>query len=182
MSRPGPDDAGAADDRALPEPAQVSAFRAFRRPYTEADQVPPIGAAEVLRPGLDRNSARRVYAGPEGSAFLVPGPGVLCFISFKGGGEESTAGDTTTELAAQDGMGIVSSGTGEPVTFAGVLPAEAHNLRIIDRSGRTINVAVSDDDGYWITVPDPVDMLWSRPDGTTHQTPFGRFDIKRLFG
>jgi hypothetical protein len=58
------------DDRkweSLPDPAQVAAFAAFRRPVVKADHSltdDPVTASD-LRPGVDPVLARRVYAGSE---------------------------------------------------------------------------------------------------------------------
>jgi hypothetical protein len=55
-----------------------------------------------------------------------------------------------------------------------------HAPQIIDRTGRAIAVPLSPDDGYWITVADPVDMIWTRRDGTTHHAPAGLFEPPRI--
>lgn len=75
------------DDRkweSLPDPAQVAAFAAFRRPVVKADHSltdDPVTASD-LRPGVDPVLARRVYAGSEGTLDIVPGHGTLTFISI----------------------------------------------------------------------------------------------------
>jgi hypothetical protein len=98
------------DDRkweSLPDPAQVAAFAAFRRPVVKADHSltdDPVTASD-LRPGVDPVLARRVYAGSEGTLDIVPGHGTLTFISIGADGS-AVAGQTTTALAARDGLGV----------------------------------------------------------------------------
>lgn len=64
------------DDRkweSLPDPAQVAAFAAFRRPVVKADHSltdDPVTASD-LRPGVDPVLARRGYAGSEGTLDIV---------------------------------------------------------------------------------------------------------------
>ena len=93
---------------------------------------------------------------------------------------ETTIGHTTTALAAADGLGHVSGSTDSGVDFVGVLPAGANNLRIVDRSGRTLPVPLNDDRAYWTTVSDPIDMIWTTADGTDRQAAFGRFKLHRV--
>src|SRR5271166_6099677 len=113
-------------------------------------------AALRLPADLNPDLARCVYDGEEGRIYIVPGPGSVGFVSVHGETGERTVGQTNTDLAAADGLGHVRSTTGGPVTFAGVLPAGAYDLRIIDATGRSVRVPLSDDGGYWITVPHPV--------------------------
>jgi hypothetical protein len=159
------------DDRkweSLPDPAQVAAFAAFRRPVVKADHSltdDPVTASD-LRPGVDPVLARRVYAGSEGTLDIVPGHGTLTFISI-GADDSAVAGQTTTALAARDGLGFVRFMTSHGHTFVGVLPAGGHDLRIVDRGRHESAGPLSADDGYWITVADPIAMRWTRPDGTT---------------
>jgi hypothetical protein len=40
-------------------------------------------------------------------------------------------------------------------------------------------VPLSEDDAYWITIAEPIDMFWTRADNTVHQTAFGRFGMHR---
>ena len=94
---------------------------------------------------------------------------------------ETTIGDTTTALAAAHGLGHVIGSSGSAVDFVGVLPAGARNLRIIDRAGRTLPVALNDDRAYWTTISDPIDMLWKTADGSDRQAPFGLFKIYGVF-
>jgi hypothetical protein len=91
----------------LPEPAQIAAFAAFRRPVRPADRSladDPIMASQ-LRSELDLELARRVYTGPEGTLDIVPGHGTMTFISISVDGS-SASGQTTTARAARNGLGI----------------------------------------------------------------------------
>jgi hypothetical protein len=65
----------------------------------------------------------------------------------------------------------VRSGKDKAPTFVGVLPDGGHAPQIIDRTGRAIAVPLSPDDGYWITVADPVDMIWTRGTGRLTTLP-----------
>jgi hypothetical protein len=58
-----------------------------------------------------------------------------------------------------------------------VLPVGARDLRIIDCSGREMPVPLTEDDAYWTTVAEPIDRIWTKPDGVTRRTPFGRFGL-----
>jgi hypothetical protein len=166
---------------AAPEPDHVAAFRAFSRPVDGADRgLADSKAAGDLPPDLDPRVARCVYDGDEGRIYIVPGPGSVAFVSIRGEAGERTVGHTRTELAAADGLGHVRSSSGGPVTFAGVLPAGARDLRIIDATGRSISVPLSDDDGYWITVARPRDMVWKTRDGGDRQGVFGRYQMYKV--
>jgi hypothetical protein len=158
---------------ALPDAEQIRAFRAFRRPVTEVDGPLREPTAHDLPPHLDARSARRVYSGPEGQAYVIPGPGSVCFIAT---GETigTVRGETTTALAAEGGHGFIC-GTGsqsKPVTFVGILPADVQRLEVLNRAGRTIAAATNDDDSYWLEVADPVRVLLVRHDGTQKEVPF----------
>jgi hypothetical protein len=164
-----PEDGGVA----LPDAEQIRAFRAFRRPVTEADGPLREPTAHDLPPHLDPRSARRVYSGPEGQAYVIPGPGSVCFIAA-GEGIGTVRGETTTALAAEGGHGFICDAglRSKPVTFVGVLPADAQRLEVLDRAGRTIAAATNDDDSYWLEVADPVRMFLVRHDGTQKEIPF----------
>lgn len=66
------------------------------------------------------------------------------------------------------------------MTFAGVLPAGARDLRVIDATGTSISVPLSDDDGYWMTVAHPRDMLWKTQEGRDRQGAFGRHQMYKV--
>lgn len=170
MGEPAPD----GDDQLTAlEPAHLAAFRAFSRAPEEADCLATSEptAAERLSPGLNPNLTRCVYAGERGKIYIVPGPGSLCSVSIAVDTREIVIGHTTTDLAALTGLGHVRSGTGRPTTFVGVLPYGAHNLRIINRADRELRVPLTRDDAYWISVADPVDMVWTRSDGENRHWP-----------
>jgi hypothetical protein len=158
---------------ALPDAEQVRAFKAFRRPVTEADGALGEPTAHGLPPHLDARLARRVYCGPEGQAYLVPGPGSVCFLAI-GEGIGTIQGETTTALAADGGHGFICGAASrrKPVTFVGILPADAQRLEVLDRAGRTITAATNDDDSYWLEVADPIRMFLVRHDGTEKEIPF----------
>ena len=158
---------------ALPDADQVRAFKAFRRPATEADSALPEAAAHGLPEHLDARLGRCVYSGPQGQAYIVPGPASVCFIAT-GEGIGTIRGETTTALAAEGGHGFIS-GAGsrrKPVTFVGILPADAQRLEVLDRAGRRIAAAPNDDDSYWLEVADPTRMFLVRHDGTEKEIPF----------
>jgi len=162
------------------EPAHVAAFAPFSRAAEKTDLAVATAprAAPHLSPSLNPRLARRVYAGEQGTIYIVPGPGSLGSVSIAAGTGETVIGHTTTELAALDGLGHVGGRSGDgPVTFVGVLPAGGHDLRIINRAGRRIAIPLTRDDAYWVTVDDPADMLWTTADGHDRQSPFGRFKL-----
>jgi hypothetical protein len=154
----------------IPDPAQRAAFSALRRPRTARDTLPdPIALA--IAPRLDPDLAWCVYSGPEGQAYIVPGPGSICFIATSDA-IGIIRGEAPTAIAAGEGRGFVHSGRDGPVTFVGVLPTGGHGAHVIDRSGRRIGAVPSADDGYWLEVMAPVEFVKTRPDGTTHEVPF----------
>jgi hypothetical protein len=159
------------------EPEHLAAFDAFRRPATPADRqvADEPTAATHVNPSLNTDLARRVYAGDRGSIDIIPGPGTICCVAIYATTGETTIGDTSTELAAADGLGHVRGGSGTAVDFVGVLPAGASNLRIIDRNGRETPIPLNHDRAYWTTVLDPIDMLWTTSTGAQRQGVFGRF-------
>ncbi len=158
---------------ALPDAEQVRAFKAFRRPVTEADGARGEPTAHGLPAHLDARLARRVYSGPEGQAFLVPGPGTVCFLAI-GEGIGTIQGETTTALAGDGGHGFICRAGSriKPVTLVGILPADAQRLEVLDGAGRTITAATNDDDSYWLEVADPIRMFLVRHDGTEKEIPF----------
>lgn len=125
---------------------------------------------------LNLSVGRCVYSGPEGQGYIVPGAGSICFIAT-GEAIGTIQGETTTELAAAGGHGFISGRRGRPATFVGVLPAGGQRLEIHDRAGRSIQVPLNADDGYWFQVSDPAAMLLIRPDGTTKEIQLGRADV-----
>jgi hypothetical protein len=138
-------------------------------------------AGQKLHPTLNPDLARRVYAGEEGTIYIVPAPGSVCLVAVSAGARETMIGLTSTDLAASDGLGNVRATRGGPITFAGVLPAGAHDVRILDEAGRSIAVPLSEDDGYWVSAKDPRDMRWRTGDGRDHQGVFGRANMYKAF-
>jgi hypothetical protein len=170
-------DDGSGHDGSIPGPEQTQAFRAFRRPATEADRL-PANLLKRLPSELEPSSARRVCSGNDGQAFIVAGQDSVCFVSVSvtiG----NTLGTTTTELAAEGGVGIIHSGAGQPFTFAGVLPTDTQSLEIFDPAGRVLDVPLNVDDGYWVQIPDAIDMVVTRRDGTKRHIPFGRGSVRQ---
>ena len=166
----------AGDGTAIPDPEQIEAFRAFRRPATRADETLPDDVVRSLRPELDPSLGRCVYSGREGKAFILPGPGSICFIAI-GEAFGTVRGETTTALAADGGTGFVNSMRGRPVTCVGVLPAGGHHLQILDREGRASVVPLNADDGYWLEISDPVTLFLITPNGTKREIPL--HDVNR---
>jgi hypothetical protein len=121
-----------------------------------------------------------VYDGPEGTIDLVPGPNTINCVAIVTGTRETFAGGTSITNAASDGVGYIRSAAPRAAMFVGVLPAGARELRAIDKSGREIPVPLTADDAYWITIVEPIDMLWTNADGSTHQTVFGRYALHRV--
>jgi hypothetical protein len=159
------------ENDSIPDPEQRAAFRALRRARIAAHDTLPEAVALATGPRFDPRLAWCVYAGPQGQAYIVAGPGSICFIATSGA-IGTIRGDIPTAYAADSGHGFVHSGRGKPVTFVGVLPAGGHGVHVIDRSGRRIDAVPNADDGYWLEVTDPVDFIRTRPDGTTKQIPF----------
>jgi hypothetical protein len=158
------------------EADQVAALRAFRRPPSDIDRglMTEPSAASGLPSGMNLNLARRVYAGPEGTIDLVPGPGLIgCVVRVAGTGERMS-GSTTTELVARGAHGFISGGADRPRTFRGVLGAAVHDLRVTTANGGTEMVPVNTDDGYWTTIGDPVKAILTLVDGSEREIPFFR--------
>jgi hypothetical protein len=167
------------------EPEQVAAFAAFRRLAADTDRALCADADWLGRLGdaqaghhINPSLARRVYEGSKGSIYLVPGGGAICYIAAAASGE-TVIGTTTTEVAAQAGLGSVRGGRNTARTFVGVLPYGGHDLQIVDRTVGPLALPLSPDDGYWITVADPLDMFWTRRDGTVHHAPAHLFTPRR---
>jgi hypothetical protein len=156
------------------EPDQVAAFRAFRRPRTEADHglKNDTEAAAALPPNVNPDLARRAYDGVDGTIDLVPGPNTICCVVTVAGTGERVAGSTTTELVARGTHGFISSGREQSATFRGVLAAAVRDLRIVTASGEVVAVPVNDDDAYWITITDPPNAILTLFDGTEREIPF----------
>ena len=166
------------------EADQVAALSAFRRPpsHTDRSLMTEPSAASGLPPGMNLSLARRVYAGPEGTIDLVPGPGLIgCVVRVAGTGERMS-GSTTTGLVARGGHGFISGGVDRPRTFRGVLGAEVHDLRVITADGGTEMITVNADDGYWTTIVDPVKAILTLNDGSEREIPFFRFGSDRRHG
>ena len=135
--------------------------------------------ADGLGAQLNRDLARRVYEGPEGTIDLVPGPGAICCVARNPRTGERMAGTTSTELAARGTHGFITSGREGSATFVGVLSTGARDLQIVTGSGQAITVSLNADDAYWITVADPIDMIVTETDGTARHIPFGRWPPQR---
>jgi hypothetical protein len=155
----------------ISDPEQRAAFRALRRARVASHDTLPEAVALAIAPWFDPRLAWCVYSGREGQAYIVAGPGSICFIATSGA-IGTIRGDIPTAYAAEGGHGFVHSGKGKPVTFVGVLPADGHGVHVIDRSGRKIDAVPNADDGYWLEVTDPVHFIKTRADGTTQQVPF----------
>lgn len=158
------------------EADQVAALRAFGRPPTTADRglMAQPSAAWGLPPGMNLSLARRVYAGREGTIDLVPGPGLIGCVVRVAGTDERTSGSTTTEIVARGAHGFISGGADRSRTFCGVLGAEVHDLRVVTADGRTQIIAVNADDGYWITIGDPVKAILTLIDRSEREISFFR--------
>jgi hypothetical protein len=168
------------------EPAHIAAFAAFQRRVGDADKALCADAGWLGRLGdaqarfdINPSLARRVYAGPQRTVYLVPGAGTVCYISVAANGA-MMIGTTLTTAAAKEGFVQVQSGDGPARTLVGVLPAGGHDLRVVDRAEGAVAVPLSPDDSYCITVADPVDMFWTRREGTTHQARPGLFNQRRI--
>jgi hypothetical protein len=165
------------------EPDHVAAFDAFRRSAGPEDRkiAEHVFGHTGLHSSLNADLARRVYATERGSIDIIPGPGTVCVVSICANTGETTSGHTSIPLAAADGLGHVRSFGGFAVDFVGVLPTGASNLRIIDGKGQETAVPLNDDRAYWVTVADPVDMVWTTATGSNRQGVFGRFKLRRVF-
>jgi hypothetical protein len=159
------------------EREQVAAFRAFQRPRTSEDEALSAdpGAVSALGPYLNADLSRRVYAGPEGTIDLVPGPGTICCIVAAGRTGERVSGTTLTELVARGVHGFTSSRLGEPAMFRGVLSTGVRTLLVATATGDTVTAAVNADDAYWMTIADPIAQTLTLQDGTERVIPFSRF-------
>jgi hypothetical protein len=104
---------------------------------------------------------------------LIPGPGSICCVASVSGTGERMSGTTSTTLALRSPHGFITTSVGSRgTTFIGVLPASAQGLRIITRSARAIDVPVNEDDAYWTTVDDAIEMIMTLADGTLRHVPF----------
>jgi hypothetical protein len=171
-------DRGSDDDEdqlAALEPSHVNGFNAFVRAGNAADRAVAADpdVASRLSPDLNPALGRRVYAGELGRIYIVPGRGSLCYVAIDATGE-MVMGHTSTELAVRHGLGHFGSRANHPVRFVGVLPSGAQALRIIDRAGLENRVTLTPDDAYWISVRDPVEMVWTASDGVDQHVPIGR--------
>lgn len=149
------------------EPAHLAAFTGFRRPQNDAEK--GLVAEDIAAGGLDcplnPALARRVYSGSEGAIYLVPGPGLVCCVAI------STSGETVPIASfGPDGVGYARGGPGPEVALVGVLPAGGRDLRILQRSGRSVSVPLSEDDGYWVTVDGPITVFWTQAGRTTQRS------------
>ena len=168
------------------ENAHRAAFAAFARPTSDPDRRATTAVAgHSIEPTANPELVRRVYEAQEGTIDLIPGRGSIACVVISSSGE-SFGGATAIELAVKDGLGYVkhthspNAPKHDEVTFMGVLPTGATDLRIKTNSGGTIPVPLTRDGAYWITTREAQDLYWTRSDGTIHQHMFGRFR-SRLF-
>ena len=133
-----------------------------------------IPSASHLEPGVNLDLARRVYEQDEGTIDLVPGPDTICCVVIDRRSGERVVGSTSTALAACGAHGFIRSGTGRSATFFGVLSARAWDLRIVSGAGEAIAVPLNADHAYWITVTDPVEIVFTRAGGTAQRIPVVR--------
>ena len=160
------------DRLGAPEPEQVAAFRAFRRPRTAIDEGLGAGSAAAadLDPHVNPDLSRRVYMSAEGTIDLVPGPSIIGWVVAVADTRERISGTTSTALAARGASG----GARSSVTFRGVLSAAVQSLRIVTTSGDVVHAPVNADDAYWVTITNPVDAVLTMTDGTERSIPFAR--------
>ena len=156
------------------EEAHLAAFSAFRRSPEGADhELAPELAASLLHSRLNPGLARCVYANERGRFYIVPGPGAVCFVSVAASTGQTVTGHTTIDLAMAGVLGHHGGRRGDPgLTCVGVLPAGGHDLRIIDLAGRETRVPLTSDDAYWVTVADPIEIVWTDSAGKDRHVPF----------
>jgi hypothetical protein len=173
----GPGQAQPVGGVAAPDAEQLGAFVAVRRGATAVDQrvahdqdalktLQGSQASAQANPSLGRN----VYAGDNGSVFLVPGAGTLCLL-VSGNAFGWVATCATNAQAIAGGLGFVyystaPSGQVGDFTIAGVLPDGARDVQIVDDAGTATPVPLSQDNGYWATTANAAKMTWQTADGT----------------
>lgn len=183
----GPGQAQPAVGVAAPDAEQLGAFVALRRGTTAVDQRPAHDpdALKTLQ-GSQANAqtnpslARNVYAGENGSVFLVPGAGTLCLL-ISGNAFGWVATCATNAQAIAGGLGFVyystaPSGQVSDFTIAGVLPDGARDVQMVDDAGNATPVPLSQDNSYWATTANAAKMAWRTADGTQHSMPLPRGD------
>jgi hypothetical protein len=158
---------------ALPDADQVRAFKAVRRPATEADSALPEAAAHGLPEHLD---ARWDDASiPARKAKPISSPGQPQCASSRPARASALLEARRRQrwlLRAAHGFICGAGSRRKPVTFVGILPADAQRLEVLDRAGRRIAAAPNDDDSHWLEVADPTRMFLVRHDGTEKEIPF----------
>lgn len=155
--------AGEDDQLDALEDAHLAAYSAFRREPGPADRdFAAEPAASRLVPSLNVGLARCVYAGDRGRIYIAPGPGAVCVVSIAAASGETVIAHTTIELAVGGVLGHYGRRhDNSGVRYAGVLPVGGQDLEVVDRAGRRIGIPLTSDDAFWVTVVDPVDLVWT---------------------
>ena len=162
-SSPRPANAYAARSAGLSSVPQdvAAAFHTFRRLSAQPD-IELLNNASVLQ-GLyhpqqyfaaNPSLARRVYTGPQGTVYLIPANGQVCIAAV----EQVTGGVTVTCVAISEAlhnsMGIsVINDDGTTTTITGAVPDGVKDVNVVDGRGVSHHVALSADNGYWVSVP-----------------------------
>jgi hypothetical protein len=144
---PGHDDAAEAGPAAAQEAdASLSQMGVFRRARTQQDVLPPLAARSLstrpLTSGVNPVLSRAVRL-PSGLRYLVPGRGVVDFMTAWGSGGAAAIADVLSGQVVESEVctGNLSSGQ---IRVVGLLPDSARNPAIMLRNGKRVDLDVTD--------------------------------------
>jgi hypothetical protein len=137
-------------------PSGSAAFRALRRATRAPDSAFAAATAPNIRQviaenQLDLSATRSVLVDRDGTAALIPGPGVLCFVS-----NSDLLGTASSCLpldwaASHGGFGFVG-GVGDSTLLQGVVPDDVTSVQLEFPDGSSQPLPLNSDNAYGTVV------------------------------
>ena len=144
---PGADNSAEAGPAAVQQAdVSLSQMGVFRRGRTQQDVLPPLAArslaARPLTLGENLGLSRAVRL-PSGLRYLVPGRGVVNFMTAWGSGGAAAIADVLSGQVVESEVctGNLSSGQ---IRVVGLLPDSARNPGIVLRNGKRLDLDITD--------------------------------------
>jgi hypothetical protein len=166
-----------ANDASSPNGSE--AFRALRRASNATDSSFAATTAPNIRQTindnqLDLTTTRSVVAGPDGTAGLIPGPGVLCFVS-----NSDLLGTVTSCLppdwaASHGGFGFVGA-IGDSTLIQGVVPDGVTSVQLEFPNAAPKSLPLNSDNAYsTIVTSQPSALSTYSGSNLMHRVPLDR--------
>jgi hypothetical protein len=157
-----------ADNNAEAGPAAVqradlslSQMGVFRRPRTQQDVLPPLAArslaARPLTLGENPDLSRSVRL-PSGLRYLVPGRGVVNFMTAWGSGGAAAIADVLAGQVVESEVCTGKLASGQ-IRVVGLLPDTARNSGIVLRNGTRLNLEITDNAYEMVFSPSTAEEL-----------------------